>query len=88
VAHDFARAGAGNGTGRDKGNQRDFDVEKIANRGGYLPRVGKRLGISYLRNDGQRRLGVFVNLECGDAVGPDHAGRPQYPAGNNSDRGG
>ena len=75
VAHDLARTGSRYRTRRDEGNQRHFHVEIIPDRGGNLSRIGKRLRIFHFGDDRQRRLAVFVNLERGDAIGPDQAGR-------------
>ena len=74
MAHDLAGTGSRYRPRRDEGNQRHFHVEVIPNRGGNLQRIRKRLGIFHFGDDRQCRLAVFVNLERGDAIGPDQAG--------------
>src|SRR5260370_15675052 len=75
MAHDFARTGSRYRTRRYEGDQRYFHVEIAPDRRGDLSRIRKHLRIFHFGHDCQRRLAVFVNLERGDAVVPDQAGR-------------
>src|SRR5580700_7374119 len=75
MAHYLARTGSRYCTWCYERNQPHFHVEVIPDGGCNLQRIRKRFWIFHLSDDRQRRLAVFVNLERGNAIRPDQAGR-------------